>query len=278
MTDQQILSRHLQCGAAVVSTVAAEHEGLPFDSSSDLLFSVWMLSLWLHRDFSWYSCFFFFFTTVQKRRCTQEECILFKHPALLITATFVWSDTLVYCLFLHYIFIWRLRQKRTMSQAETWQKTKPWSPNITNDKTNCWSQKAEKKDFLKCKNFQSGISAIWPVKSVGDSLFKTRHMCESGKQDTERNVGYSRSSELSQRTARQSAVMSSCVWMNEVFSLMWAIIWASRKEKKQDCGKYSAQIQTWTSFLKSFACKGNKRNNVMQYIKSIQKYCRETKE
>lgn len=25
-------------------------------------------------------------------------------------------------------------------------------------------KKQEKKDFLKCKNFQSGIGAIWPVK------------------------------------------------------------------------------------------------------------------
>lgn len=42
-----------------------------------------------------------FFPTVQKKkkRCTQEECFSLKHPALLITTTFVWSDTFVYCLF-----------------------------------------------------------------------------------------------------------------------------------------------------------------------------------
>lgn len=49
----------------------------------------------------------------------------------------------------------------------TWQKTKPWSPNITKDKRNCWSQEAEKKISSKCKNFQSGIGAIWPVKLKG---------------------------------------------------------------------------------------------------------------
>lgn len=40
-----------------------------------------------------------------KNICTQEECISLKRPALLITTTFVWSDTLVYCLFLRYNFM-----------------------------------------------------------------------------------------------------------------------------------------------------------------------------
>lgn len=39
--------------------------------------------------------------------------------------------------------------------------------NMTKDKGNCWSQEAEKKISSKCKNFQSGIGAIWPVKLKG---------------------------------------------------------------------------------------------------------------
>lgn len=66
--------------------------------------------------------------------------------------------------FLHYIPMWWIRRRGAVKRTETGRKTKPWSPNITNDKKNCWSQKAEKKDFLKCKNFQSAIGAIWPVK------------------------------------------------------------------------------------------------------------------
>lgn len=40
-----------------------------------------------------------------------------------------------------------------------------------------------------------------------------------------------------------------CVWMNEVFSLMWAIIWLSWEEQEEWRGKYSAQIQTAGPFL-----------------------------
>lgn len=40
-----------------------------------------------------------------------------------------------------------------------------------------------------------------------------------------------------------------CVWMNEVFSLMWAIIWPSWEEQAQCRGKYSARIQAGGPFL-----------------------------
>lgn len=69
--------------------------------------------------------------------------------------------------FFGYICMWWMRQTGKVRRTARWQKTKPWSPNITKDKRNRWSQEAEKKISSKCKNFQSGIGAIWPVKLKG---------------------------------------------------------------------------------------------------------------
>lgn len=44
-------------------------------------------------------CLFAVAAQKKKKGCTQEERISLKRPALLITTTFVWSDTRVYCLF-----------------------------------------------------------------------------------------------------------------------------------------------------------------------------------
>lgn len=94
------------------------------------------------------------------------------------------------------------------------------------------------------------------------AVIKTRHTRGSAEQDRENNVGYSRVNELSQPDNLQwCRVVCVCVWMNEVFSLMWAIIWPSWEEQEEWCGKYSAQIQTGGPFL-SLLHAGEKRNPV----------------
>lgn len=137
-------SRRFQRRAAVVTTVAAEH-ALPFDSSSDILFRVCMLSLWLH-GISLDTPVFFHSA---KTRMHTGRMHFFKTPCFTDYNHFCVVRNFFLLSFLHYIPMWWIRQKRTVRRTETGRKTKLWSPNITNDKKNCWSQKAEKKRFPK---------------------------------------------------------------------------------------------------------------------------------
>lgn len=99
------------------------------------------------------------------------KCTLFFFtlPVLpLYSKSFYVVLNLVHCDFFFWFHLHVMDQaKGKARKTAMWQKSNSWSPNITKDKGNCWSQEAEKKICSKCKNFQSGIGAIWPVKLKG---------------------------------------------------------------------------------------------------------------